>query len=187
MAALEMTLSPHRFRHSLAVAKLSAELARVHGWDVEKARMAGLVHDCAKEWKPKALISHVRRKKLKVPELDLIVKTSPGLLHAYVSADVARRNGWIRDAAQIRAVAAHTLGADRMDVPEMIVFVADLAAYDRTFSEAASVRRTARRDLRAGYREALAVKLDRNVRKSKPIHPQAIRAWNNLLMGAHER
>jgi predicted HD superfamily hydrolase involved in NAD metabolism len=179
-AVLEKELSPNRFRHSLAVARFAADLARRHGWDAARARMAGLVHDCAKEWSPAKLKAHVKRRRLIVPGLAFILKTSPGLLHAYVGADVAREKGWI-SGEQVRAVAGHTLGAEKMGAPEMILFVADLASPDRAFRDAARIRRIARKDLRAALREALAVKLGHQLRKSQKIHPTPVRVWNALL------
>lgn len=179
-AILEKRLSRARYRHCLAVARFAADLARRHGWDPGEARMAGLVHDCAKEWSPARLAAHVRRRRLAVPDLPFILANAPNLLHAYVSADVAVTNGWIARGAQARAVAAHTLGAVRMGVPEMVLFVADLASPDRPFPLAFAVRRVARRDLRAGFREALAVKIGYQLRQSKAIHPLPVRAWNAL-------
>jgi len=177
---LEKELSKNRFRHSLAVARLAGELAKIHGWNVDDARMAGLVHDCAKEWKPRQLIFYARRRRLRVPGLQFILPDSPNLLHAYVSADVAKENGWIRTAAQVRAVASHTLGRLPMEKPETILFVADLAAYDRRFKDARRIRRLAREDLRAGLREALAVKIKDQLRRGKRIHPMPVAAWNSL-------
>lgn len=182
-AELRKTLSPNRFRHCLAVARFAAELAKRHGWDPEKARMAGLTHDCAKEWTPQRLAAHVRRRKLSVPGFSFILKTSPNLLHAYVSADVAREKGWLRTAEQVRAVAAHTLGSVSMGVAESVLFVADLASPDRRFREAPAVRRIARQDLRAGLRAALAVKLHYQLLKGKQIHPMPVQVWNWLHAG----
>lgn len=177
---LKKQLSPARYRHSLAVARLAGELAARHGWKTEDARLAGLVHDCAKEWTPKELIAYAKRHRLKVPDFRFIVEQSPNLLHAYVSADVARRHGWIRTAAQARAVAAHTLGRLPMGKEESILFIADLAAYDRRFPEARRVRKIARENLKAGLREALAVKFHYQLKKGKRIHPMPVAVWNSL-------
>ena len=177
---LKKELSDSRYRHSLAVARLAGELAKTHGWDVEDARMAGLVHDCAKEWKPKQLIYYARRRRLKIPDLKFILPSSPNLLHAYVSADVAKHNGWIHTAAQVSAVRAHTLGCVPMGNPESILFVADLAAYDRAFPGVRRIRAVARRDLHAGLREALALKMNHQLRKGKRIHPMPVAVWNSL-------
>ena len=45
---LKDSITKKRFIHSLNVMELAAELAAAHGIDQEKAAIAGLLHDCAK-------------------------------------------------------------------------------------------------------------------------------------------
>ena len=45
---LKKLLSEKRFEHTMGVEYTSACLALRYGADMEKARMAGLLHDCAK-------------------------------------------------------------------------------------------------------------------------------------------
>ena len=45
---LESKLKPGRFVHSIGVEYTAANLAFLYGVDVERARLAGLLHDCAK-------------------------------------------------------------------------------------------------------------------------------------------
>ena len=45
---LKPTLNKKRYVHSVGVEYTAATLAFVHGADVQKARIAGLLHDCAK-------------------------------------------------------------------------------------------------------------------------------------------
>ena len=45
---LEKSLKPDRFDHTLGVAYTSASMAFVYGADVQKALIAGMLHDCAK-------------------------------------------------------------------------------------------------------------------------------------------
>ncbi len=177
---LEKDLSRNRYRHCLGVAKLAGELAKIHGWNIEDARMAGLVHDAVKEWKPRKLYNYVRRHRLPIPNLRLIYPRFPNLLHAYVGADVARRQGWIRTPAQIRAVSAHTLGRVPMGIPESILFVADLAAYGRPYPEARRIRKVARRDLRAALVASLIVKFQDQFDRQRPLHPMPVAVWNSL-------
>ena len=48
-AELEARLKPSRFRHSLGVSETAVKLSHRFGVDEEKARVAGLLHDCARE------------------------------------------------------------------------------------------------------------------------------------------
>ena len=45
---LRKELDAGRFRHTMGVTYTAACLAMVHGCELEKARIAGLLHDCAK-------------------------------------------------------------------------------------------------------------------------------------------
>jgi len=45
---LEQHLSPSRYLHSLGVADTAAALARRFGMNEERARIAGLLHDCGR-------------------------------------------------------------------------------------------------------------------------------------------
>ena len=48
---LAQRLQEKRYEHSLGVADTAAMLAGRFGVDVEKARIAGLLHDCAREYR----------------------------------------------------------------------------------------------------------------------------------------
>ncbi|MCB4756566.1 MAG: bis(5'-nucleosyl)-tetraphosphatase (symmetrical) YqeK [Elusimicrobia bacterium] len=174
---LKSNLSRERVRHSLAVAKVAQGLAKKYGWNPELAYQAGLLHDWAKEWSDKRLINHVRRFRLRVPDFSFILKVSPALLHSYVSADVIKRKGWVRDPSALKAIASHTLGHPRMSVADRILYVADLIAFDRTFKEVKIVRRLAERSLHRAFVAALVIKLSCTVRKGKPLHPLSLTVW----------
>jgi len=52
---LESVLSPKRFEHSLGVMDTAINLAEKYGGNVEKAALAGILHDCAREIKGQAV------------------------------------------------------------------------------------------------------------------------------------
>ena len=178
---LRKTLSRQRYNHCRAVADLASRLAKKYGWDPGLATQAGFLHDCAKEWSPQKLISTARRRRLKIPDFDFIRRHNPNLLHAYVGADLAKRNKWLTNAAALRAISAHTLGALKMGIPEMILYVSDFASKDRAYSAAREVRKEAFRNLRSAFRIAMAKKIKWNLKASKPVHPFTIRVWNRMV------
>ncbi len=175
---LKRTLSPARFRHSLAVAELAAELGKKHGWLPTEAYRAGLVHDCAKEWPPKNLIEYARKNKLKIPNITFMTRHAPNLLHAYVGAHFARQKKWITNEKSRQAISSHTLGRIRMSAADQILYIADFSSKDRKFNSAASVRILASQNLREGFLLALTKKMEFNLLTHKPIHPLALRVWN---------
>ena len=56
--ALEKELKPDRYEHTIGVAYTASAMAMAHGADVEKALIAGYLHDCAKS------MSHVDQLKI---------------------------------------------------------------------------------------------------------------------------
>ena len=51
-----------RYAHSLGVSEAAVFLAGRFGVDLEKARIAGLLHDCAREYRNEAMLSEADRR-----------------------------------------------------------------------------------------------------------------------------
>ncbi|MGQ0645241.1 MAG: bis(5'-nucleosyl)-tetraphosphatase (symmetrical) YqeK [Elusimicrobiota bacterium] len=185
---LSAELSPARLRHTLSVARLAAKLARRHKLDPGRARLAGLLHDCAKEFPGRRLADIARRNRLPVPGMDFILRRKQyGLLHAHVSAWRAAGEFGVRDNAVLRAVERHTLGAAPMSPFDKLLFVADFAAPQRAYAAAAEVRRLALRDLNAAFRETLRHKLMFVLRRGGALHPAAVELWNGEMESGKRR
>ena len=111
-----------RLNHILRVEQMALELAERYNLDVEKAASAGLMHDLAKYFKPQKLLEMARSEKL---DIDPVSEANPHLLHADVSAIVARDTFGIKDDEVLQAIANHTLGRPGMTRLSCIVFLAD--------------------------------------------------------------
>ena len=111
-----------RLQHILGVEQTSVELARHYQLDVEKAALAGLMHDLAKCFKPTRLLQMARVEGI---EIDPVCEATPHLLHADVSAIVARDQFGVQDEAVLEAIALHTLGRPGMSDLSCVVFLAD--------------------------------------------------------------
>ncbi len=111
-----------RLQHILGVEQMSIELARHYHLDVEKAAYAGLMHDLAKYFKPRVLLQMARDEGI---EIDTVCEATPHLLHADVSAIVARDQFGMQDEAVLHAIAHHTLGRPGMSPLCCVVFLAD--------------------------------------------------------------
>ena len=111
-----------RIEHVLRVETFSAELAHCHEVNPDHAAQAGLMHDLAKYFKPKKLLKMARKSGM---DIDPILDANPHLLHADVSAIVARQEFGVSDSSILEAIANHTLGQPKMDELSCIVFLAD--------------------------------------------------------------
>lgn len=177
---LKKAMPPRRFAHSSAVAAFAAELALRYGADPFRAALAGLLHDAARDMAPRSLVGYALRNRLRAPRLREIIEKAPVLLHSYAGAALAAGKFGVRDRAVLNAIKEHTLGARKPGLLTKIIYVADLAAEDRDFPEAAVVAALARRDLDAAYRRANYVKLTYVSGSGRWKHPETVKVWHSL-------
>ncbi len=118
---LKENLNEEKYEHSLGVAKKAKEMAIKFGQDVEKAEIAGLLHDCAKCLSKEESIKIINEH-LQIEECEMI---NPKTYHAPVGAFVAKQNLGIEDEEILSAIRWHTLGYTNMTDFEKIIFIAD--------------------------------------------------------------
>lgn len=179
---LRTTLSPSRYAHTLNVASLAESLARRWDADPVKALIAGLLHDAGRRYPPNELARYARRRRLAVPERAIILDLAPMLLHAYVSADLARREFGVRDPEVLGAIRRHTLGDRRLGLLDKILYVADACAIDRTHATSAATRALAFDDLDAALKRCIAEKIAHAVSREAWLHPITVNLWNSLAL-----
>ena len=138
---LQQYLTPHRFTHVLGVAKAARILAERYGADVDKAELAGLLHDAAKQ-KPLEEMQNLARKAFG-DTLDPVIMATGSLLHGYAAVTVAKETYGIDDEDILAALAHHTTGAVHMGILEKIIFVADYIEDNRDFDGVENLRRIA--------------------------------------------
>src|SRR5215210_3958988 len=100
-------LSVVRYGHTLRVAETAEELARVHGLDSDRARLAALLHDAARETEQGEFLRLAGAWDLPFGEPE---RQSPKLLHAPVAAELARRELGVEDEEVLGAIRTHTVG-----------------------------------------------------------------------------
>lgn len=159
---LEKNLTPHRFTHVLGVAKAAKALANQYGADVDKAELAGLLHDVAKQ-KPLEEMQQLARKSFG-DTLDPVIMATGSLLHGYAAVTVAKDDYGIDDEQVLKALSHHTTGAVHMGTLEKIIFVADYIEENRDFDGVETLRRIAAQDLDeavlAGYDSTITHLID---------------------------
>ncbi|MBH1940971.1 bis(5'-nucleosyl)-tetraphosphatase (symmetrical) YqeK [Mobilitalea sibirica] len=119
---MNMILKDSRYLHCLGVEEVSCDLAVIYGCDLEKACIAGLVHDCAKNINDDNLLEECRAYNIPVSEIEM---KSPHLLHAKVGAYHAKVQYEIEDDDILNAITYHTTGRPGMSLLEKIIFTAD--------------------------------------------------------------
>jgi predicted HD superfamily hydrolase involved in NAD metabolism len=119
---LESELAYGRFIHTLDVAATAANLAMCYGADLDKAEVAGLLHDCAKCMSLGKMLKVCDKAGTDLSEFE---KNSVSLLHSKAGAVLAESRYGVRDEDTLNAIRFHTTGRPGMSLLEKIVFVAD--------------------------------------------------------------
>lgn len=120
---LKENLSDKRYIHSLGCAETSKKLAEIFNEDAEKAYLAGLIHDCAKNFENDKLLDIINNK-VNVDFNDTEIK-NPKTFHAIAGTYIIQKKFEISNEDIIRAVRYHTIGAVDMTVLDKIIFLAD--------------------------------------------------------------
>ncbi|WP_026654872.1 MULTISPECIES: bis(5'-nucleosyl)-tetraphosphatase (symmetrical) YqeK [Butyrivibrio] len=125
---LEKELKPDRYDHTLGVAYTSASLAMVHGANVDKALIAGFLHDCAKCLSHDEQLSICEKNNIEVTDVE---RRNHSLLHAKAGIYIASTKYEVRDPEILNAIRYHTTGRENMSLLEKIVYIADFIEPNR--------------------------------------------------------
>lgn len=119
---LKKELDSSRFQHTLGVMFTAASLAMAHDADIEKAQLAGLLHDCAKCISNKKKLKLCEKNKIPVSKYE---KENPFMLHAKLGAFLAEDTYGVHDPEILSAILWHTTGKPEMTTLEKIIYIAD--------------------------------------------------------------
>ena len=119
---LKKYMDEERFIHTQGVMYTACALAMCHNADINQARLAGLLHDCAK--------CIPNSKKLKICQKENIPvsaaeEASPDLLHAKLGVYISKEKYGVTDREVRQAIRYHTTGRPEMTLLEKIIYIAD--------------------------------------------------------------
>lgn len=129
---LKEDLKPKRLKHTIGVVDTAVVLAKKWGCDLEKARLAALLHDCAKYLDIDNKRALCAKYGVAVSNIEL---ANPELLHAKAGALLAYERYQIEDNEVLSAIFYHTTGKPDMSLLEQIIFVADYIEPGRNHSD----------------------------------------------------
>lgn len=164
-----------RFRHTIGVADTCACLAMRYDVDMEKAYIAGLLHDCAKCVPDDIKISICEKNGIEISDIEY---SSPYLLHAKVGSLWASTEYGIVDKEICSAIMYHTTGKPAMTLLEKIVFIADyIEPYRNKASDLDQIRSLVFKDLDKAVFIVLRNTITYLERAGKPIDKTTISAF----------
>lgn len=140
---LRLSLNKKRYEHSVGTMCEAIALADRFGADRKKARIAGLLHDCAR-FRPEALFALAERFAV-VP--DAYEQEVPELMHDKLGALLAAEEYGIQDEEILAAIRCHQLCRENMTLLDKIVYLADKIEPTRDYPGVDALRALAQEDL----------------------------------------
>ena len=118
---LKQILSERRYTHSIGVMEMAEELAKIYNVDIETARIAGLLHDNAKEMSKEEMLKYIEENNIEINEFE---RFNIPLLHGKIGADIAKKKYGVNKQIQ-KAIEYHTTTNPNMDKLAKIIYVSD--------------------------------------------------------------
>ena len=164
-------LSDKRYDHTLNVRKMAVKLAKRYGVDEDKAALAALLHDSAKEISKDEMRAIMRAH----PELAEGGEERPApVWHGVCAAILARTQWGVTDEAVLSAIACHTAGKPGMTRLDKILYLADMTSAEK-------LRKLEKKDLDAAMLAALKQTNDFVRSQGKPLDPMSKAAYEDIL------
>lgn len=177
---LRERLSAKRYIHSLGVAETAYKMALKYGASPEKAYLAGLIHDSAKELSLKEMHKIVETANL---SLDSEMMASKALLHGPVGSILAETLYGISDKEIKEAIFYHTTGCPNMPLLDKIIFLADYIEPSRDFPGVASLRKLSDKDLDDALLAAYDSTIVHLIEQQQYIYELTFQGRNSLIKG----
>lgn len=156
-ALMRGQMTRKRFIHSLGVMDTAIRLAKAHGASMQRAGVAGILHDCAKclpLGQLKAIARRYQADRNKAWD-------SNAMLHGPVGAQLARVKYKVKDQDVLNAIHWHTVGRAGMSRLELCVYVADaIEPGRREYPQLAQIRALAESNLKAAALQAMLATRD---------------------------
>ncbi|NLI53460.1 MAG: nicotinate (nicotinamide) nucleotide adenylyltransferase [Clostridiales bacterium] len=158
-------LSAKRYRHVCGTMRAAAQLAVFWKQDEKRARIAALLHDCAKCLDPLAQ--------------EVLSGDESGIApvhHAFAGAVLAKMEYGVTDETILRAIRLHTTGEWGMSDFDALIYTADLVEPTRTFPGVEEYRAHLSADIDAFMHDSLARVCGLIEKKGWKRHPASMRA-----------
>ncbi len=119
---LKKELDKERYEHTKGVMYTAGCLAMANGYSIDKAMLAGLLHDCAKCISNEEKIHICEKHDILITRAE---RENPTLLHAKAGVVLAEEKYGVCDPEILHAIKVHTTGEPDMSLLDKILYVAD--------------------------------------------------------------
>nr|WP_276931837.1 bis(5'-nucleosyl)-tetraphosphatase (symmetrical) YqeK [Globicatella sulfidifaciens] len=145
LSDLATKIKPKRYQHVLRVEATAIELAKQYGVDPEKASIAALMHDYAKDYPEEEMLALAQKRW----DESTLKEANDNVWHGFAAATIAKEWYHIEDEDILTAISAHTIGWNEMSPLVKVVFIADYMEPGRDFPGVKKARKLAYKDIDA--------------------------------------
>lgn len=181
MQAVQMRMSERRFNHVLGVEETAVALAERFGASPEKASIAALTHDYAKERSDEEFQLAIEQGTYE--NKTELLKYGNAIWHGLVGADFVARELAITDEEILDAIRLHTTGAAELSLLAKIIYVADYIEPGREFPGVEDARVIAFSDLDQAVAFETKHTLAHLVESESLIYPKTLETYNRWVCG----
>ena len=175
---LKENLKESRYNHTLGVCEIALELAELNGVSKEKAEIAALAHDVAKNLSKEEMMKIIKDNNIILSNVE---KENMNLWHSIIAPIVAEEKLGITDEDILDAVRWHTTGKEDMSVLTKIIYIADMIEPGRSFPGLEDIRKETFEDLDKGVYTGLTHSIQFPLSKNLLIDENTIKARNYFL------
>ena len=170
-------LSHKRYKHTINVKNKAVELARHYGADEEKAALAALLHDSAKELPREELLQIFADNAIMAK--NAASRPAP-VWHGIAAAILCVTQWGVTDPQILSAIECHTTGKADMTLLEKIIYMADATSAERDYPGVEQLRQEEMQDLDLALLHSLQQSIAFVKEKGGSLDPQTVAACEDL-------
>ena len=175
-ALVKSRLSEKRYKHTINVKKMAVKLAKRYGADEEKAALAALLHDSAKEL-PKAEMLQIFADNAIIAKN--AAKRPAPVWHGYAATVLCQTQWGVTDPEILSAIECHTTGKQNMSLLDKIIYMADMTSAERDYPGVEALRAEEMQNLDLALRHALEQSIAFVREKGNPLDPDTVAALDD--------
>lgn len=172
-----------RYTHCINVADEAVRLANKYGGDVNKAEIAGLLHDITKETPIDEQLQIIQNAGIILDEIEI---SAPKLYHSISGYAYLKDVLKIDDEDILNAVRYHTTARANMSLLEQIIYIADFTSAERDYDGVDKMRKAANKSMDKAMLEGLSFSIVELAEKCLPIGNNTLEAYNQFVLGKNK-
>lgn len=176
---LKENLLEKRYIHVKGVVEMAKKLAELNNVSEEKAEIAALAHDVAKNLSKDKMKEIIIENNINISPLE---ESNSNLWHSIIAPIVAKDKLGIEDEEILDSIRWHTTGKENMSVLAKIIYIADMIEPNRNFNGVEEIRKITYDNLDAGVYNGLTHSIQFLLTKNLLIDENTIKARNYFLL-----